>query len=192
MSRELFRGFGVIDDKVSYVHNGISKPCLFYQAWSSMIIRCYAEDRREAYRTYIGCTVDERWRKLSEFKKWMQSKDWKGKCLDKDLLVKGNRIYSPETCAMLSNDLNSFIMRHGHPDLLEGVIYNSSRKEYVPIRYRYPFIKEIRRQPRAAFKTEEEAHIQHLENRHEIALLYAENEKDPAVAEALRNRWRTK
>jgi len=36
----------------------------------------------------------------------MERQDWKGKHLDKDILVLGNKVYSPETCRFVSLQVN--------------------------------------------------------------------------------------
>lgn len=51
---------------------------------------------------------------FSNFKAWMETQDWKDKQLDKDLLVKNNKIYSPETCMFVSAKLNNFLHDNNH------------------------------------------------------------------------------
>src|SRR5690554_3731349 len=104
MPRFLFEGFGIIDDRTSVVVDGTSMACKHYTTWTSMIIRCYSERHRSKYQAYKGCTVDDRWRLFSEFKKWREEKEWEGKQLDKDLIVENNRVYGPDTCAMITQE----------------------------------------------------------------------------------------
>jgi hypothetical protein len=82
--------------------------CPFYEVWSSMLKRCYSS----TYKVNKGrdplSSVCEEWLTFSCFKKWMQQQEWRGKCLDKDLLVLGNKTYSPTKCTFVSNRINCF------------------------------------------------------------------------------------
>ena len=84
--------------------------CHFYEKWKSMLERCYSERFKIKFPTYKDCTVCEEWLTFSNFKSWMEEQDWQGKELDKDLLVVGNKIYSPQTCCFLTKMINTFIM----------------------------------------------------------------------------------
>lgn len=192
MSDFIFNGFGIIDDRTT-TRTASGKPvcCPHFAAWQSIIIRCYSEKHRHKYLSYEGCTVDERWRLFSNFKKWRESQDWKGKQVDKDLLVEGNRVYGPDTCAMISRSLNTFLTPCGHPDLMPGVIVGSCSK-YKPIRYTYPFSLVKKKQKETAFDSELEAHIQWLKNKDEIANIHADRETDERVVAVLRTRWSEK
>lgn len=83
--------------------------CPFYGRWGNMLQRCYSADYLLKFPTYIGCEVVEEWKYFSNFRSWMESQDWEGKQLDKDLLFLGNRIYGPETCVFLDNKTNTFL-----------------------------------------------------------------------------------
>jgi hypothetical protein len=78
----------------------------FYIRWMSMIQRCYDKGSLERDPSYIGVSVCEEWLTFSNFRDWMETKDWEGKCLDKDL--KGGSEYSPDTCVFISGDLNRY------------------------------------------------------------------------------------
>lgn len=54
----------------------------------------------------MGCSVDSRWRKLSNFKKWYDKNHIPGYELDKDILVPGNTVYGPDTCCYVPQELN--------------------------------------------------------------------------------------
>lgn len=83
--------------------------CPFYTAWLAMLTRCYS--KREHTRTpgHAGCSVVTEWLTFSNFKKWMESQDWVGKDLDKDLRVYGNKVYGPKTCMFVSRRVNSLL-----------------------------------------------------------------------------------
>jgi len=83
--------------------------CPFYQKWTHMLTRCYCEKYLHDKPTYKYCTVCDEWLIFSNFKKWMKKQIWQGKELDKDILVKGNKIYSPSTCLMVTREINLLI-----------------------------------------------------------------------------------
>jgi hypothetical protein len=83
--------------------------CPFYKAWISMISRCYSKNSIKKYPTYADCSVVSEWHTLSKFSEWMAIQDWRGKDLDKDLLVSGNKVYGPDTCVFVSSYINTMI-----------------------------------------------------------------------------------
>lgn len=112
MKRKLVCGVGLND--ADYVVrpsvNGKQVVCPFYNAWTHMLRRCYSEKLQERQPTYVGCSVCKEWLTFSNFKKWMQQQDWKGKQLDKDLIESGNKEYDPNSCVFISNSLNSLLV----------------------------------------------------------------------------------
>lgn len=85
--------------------------CKYYQTWYSMLQRCYSSKSQAKRPTYIGCTVCEEWLTFSNFKKWMETQDWEGKQLDKDILIQGNKVYSPETCIFVTDAINLLFIK---------------------------------------------------------------------------------
>lgn len=82
-----------------------------YYIWSAMIKRCY-DKRNNRYKTYHDCEVCDEWKYFSNFYEWyIQNyiKDW---CLDKDILSKSNKVYSPDTCCFVPNEINTMFNRH--------------------------------------------------------------------------------
>ncbi|NCB78654.1 MAG: hypothetical protein EOM41_01390 [Bacilli bacterium] len=84
--------------------------CPYYQKWLDMIKRCYRTDKSKN-PTYKDCSVCNEWLTFSNFKKWMETQDWEGKALDKDLLIYQNKVYSPETCCFVPQEINSFLTK---------------------------------------------------------------------------------
>lgn len=82
-----------------------------YIVWRDMIHRCYNPRLRDKYPTYTGCVVHDNWHNFQKFAEWFVSHEFsiKGYQLDKDLLVRGNKIYSAESCCMLPPELNQLI-----------------------------------------------------------------------------------
>lgn len=99
--RGLTAGFGVND--ADYTVRTKTWTCPFYSVWSAMLHRAYKHTDRP---TYEGCSVCDEWRLFSDFKKWMVLQTWEGLRLDKDILIDGNKVYSPDTCAFVPNYLN--------------------------------------------------------------------------------------
>ena len=85
--------------------------CPYYTKWMSMLKRCYSENSLTTNPTYKGCSVCDEWLTFSNFRRWMETQDWEGKALDKDLLVYKNKVYSPETCCFISSKLNTFLVK---------------------------------------------------------------------------------
>ena len=124
-------GVGVFD--VAIKGESSSKT---YVTWSSMLARCYAKKRNKRDRSYEGCEVSEDFKVYSIFKNWYESKvgfDRETFCLDKDLLFKGNRVYSPKTCCLLPVELNLALTnsKASRGSLPVGVRYNKLNDNYV-------------------------------------------------------------
>ncbi len=162
--------------------------CPYYTAWESMLARCYSEKYLERYPSYIGTSVCNEWVYASAFKKWMEQQDWSGKCLDKDIIVPGNKLYSPGTCAFVLPATNLFV-----------IASNASRGEY-PIgvdlfkqtgkyRARCQNLFSGKKESLGHFSTPEEAHEAWRERKHELAQLVAATESDMRVVEALKKRY---
>ena len=72
-----------------------------YKVWHSMMNRCYSKKYHSKFPTYQNCSVCNEWTYLSNFKRWFDENYVDGYVLDKDILVKGNKVYSPETCCFV-------------------------------------------------------------------------------------------
>jgi hypothetical protein len=74
--------------------------------------RCYNKRQQVKQPTYVGCLVDERWDNFQVFAKWYEENYISGFALDKDILFKGNKIYSPETCCFVPQEINNLITKN--------------------------------------------------------------------------------
>jgi len=84
----------------------------YYQVWSSMIKRAYSG----SHPSYKNVTVCEDWHNFQNFVSWISNKwntEYMDKTwhLDKDILIKSNKIYSTETCCFVPSEINSLIIR---------------------------------------------------------------------------------
>lgn len=112
MKSNIVFGVGINDAnyKVTTTAEGKMKYCVFYSRWRGMLRRCYDEKQLQKSPTYRGCTVAPEWHSFMNFRSWMLEQDWEGdKQLDKDLLIEGNKIYSPDTCIFVSCQVNNFL-----------------------------------------------------------------------------------
>ena len=86
------------------------KPTRVYDTWKSMLQRCYDKKCQEKYPTYKDCKVCEEWLNFQNFAKWYEENyyeiEGERMHLDKDILIKHNKIYSPETCVFVPNTIN--------------------------------------------------------------------------------------
>lgn len=102
-------GKGINDLNYPISYNGIHYK--FYQVWKSMLQRCYDSKRFDIYPTYKDCTVCDEWLLLSNFKRWFDENYIEGYALDKDIIVKGNKVYSSETCCFVPNEINALLTK---------------------------------------------------------------------------------
>jgi hypothetical protein len=172
--------------------------CTYYKRWFRMLSRCYSKKLHDRSPTYKDCTVCKSWRTFSNFKAWMEQQDWVGKELDKDLLVKGNKIYSPSTCVFINKRTNMFLTDGGVLNrrkrvYLQGVKFESRSKKYLSY-CNNPFVGKsekgrIRQELLGKFDTEIEAHNAWRLKKYEHACALAELEENPLVKNALRLRF---
>ena len=103
-----------------------------YEYWSNMISRCYSPYMLKKYPTYKTCSVCSEWLLFSNFHKWFQTNYIDGYDLDKDILYKGNKIYSPQTCCFVPHKIKCTINKcqSSRGDLPLGVYYDKSRGKY--------------------------------------------------------------
>ena len=82
-----------------------------YDIWYHMLRRCYDNSVQIKHPSYKGCVVCDEWLNFSNFYQWYKQhiitlNNNERICLDKDILVKGNKIYSPDTCCFVPNEIN--------------------------------------------------------------------------------------
>lgn len=89
-----------------------------YVVWYHMLKRCY-ETFNTTTPTYENCYVCDDWHNYQNFAYWYNNEYYycRGERieLDKDILYKGNKLYSPETCIFAPQRINSlFISNSNH------------------------------------------------------------------------------
>ena len=117
--------------KTSY--NG--KKCPIYNRWFSMLERCYSKKVHERFPTYVGCYTSDDFKDYSKWRKWYDNYQYKhdGWQLDKDLLVKGNKIYSSETCVFLPREINQILVKRtvSRGKYLIGVCWSKTNRAFM-------------------------------------------------------------
>jgi hypothetical protein len=114
-----------------------NKMTKVYNTWKEMLKRCYDENSRKKYKTYKDCTVAEEWHNFQNFAKWYDENyyeiDNEEMCLDKDILINGNRIYSPEACLFVPKSINSLFVDHNKQigDIPRGVHFHKPTRKYI-------------------------------------------------------------
>lgn len=82
-----------------------------YYAWGRMLQRCYSKKYQEKHPTYKGCTVDEYWHNFQNFAEWYETNRIEDCHLDKNILFKGNKVYSSETCCFVPREINGLFVK---------------------------------------------------------------------------------
>lgn len=173
-----------------------------YRTWQKLMQRMYSTNRGDTNnaRSYLHVSLCEPWHNFQNFAEWAveqvgySNKDAKGRawCLDKDILLEGNSIYSPETCVFVPNEVNAFfgIKSLGESEygvnLIRGVTKNS--KEGFISRCTNPLTSE--REYLGYYDTQEEANQVYANRKNEVARLLAdkwEGSLDSRVIDALNN-----
>lgn len=82
-----------------------------YNTWHGMHKRCYSSKCLIKHVSYTECHVAKEWNNFQNFAKWFENNHIKEFELDKDILVKGNKIYSSETCCFVPKEINLLFVK---------------------------------------------------------------------------------
>lgn len=114
-------GIGYIGEGLYKTHENGSHSKK-YTTWSGMLQRCYGKTKKVNNPSYLDCSVVEEWHNFQNFAKWYDENyyevDGQRIDLDKDILKKGNKIYSPETCIFAPKIINSLFVKN---DSVRGI-----------------------------------------------------------------------
>ncbi|MFQ9297921.1 MAG: AP2 domain-containing protein [Clostridia bacterium] len=107
-------GVGCVGEgKYKVLENG--KATRVYSTWHCMLRRCYDKEFHKKNPTYKDCTVYKEWHNFQNFGKWYDNNyyeiEGEKMCLDKDILVKHNKVYSPETCIFVPERINTLFIK---------------------------------------------------------------------------------
>ena len=127
---------------VGYLGEGEYRPTINgkktkqYSTWHSMLQRCYDPKYHKKRPSYIGCEVCEEWHNFQVFAARYDENYYEisgeKMNLDKDILTKNNKIYSPLTCVFVPQNINTLFVKKdaNRGELPIGVSYNKRNKKY--------------------------------------------------------------
>ena len=109
-----------------------------YKMWVNMLFRSHGTTFKEKHPTYQDVTCDVRWYSLNRFiedVKKIPNYDkalYDGWCLDKDILVKGNKVYSETTCCFVPPIINGLVLTNKakRGEHLIGTSYSKHAKKF--------------------------------------------------------------
>ena len=127
-------GVGIVGNKYPIKVNDVQTK--EYGLWKSMLRRCYSDNFKKKNPTYIDCEVSDKFKSYEYFYEWCNKQigfGVDGFEIDKDLLIKGNKVYSESTCVFLPQEINTLLIkctasRGKHPI---GVCWNKTKKSFV-------------------------------------------------------------
>ena len=101
-----------------------------------MLRRCYSDGFRKKNPTYKGCEVSGNFKSYEYFYEWCNEQigfGVEGFELDKDLLIKGNKIYNENTCIFIPSEINLVLTKRttSRGRHLIGVYWNKKYKAFV-------------------------------------------------------------
>lgn len=125
---------GYIGENIKTKENLILKKS--YRVWHSMLNRCYSIKSRNNNLSYSNCKVCEEWQSYYNFDKWFNENyyelDNEIVELDKDILYKGNKVYSPYNCIFVPDSINCLFTKSEkiRGDCPIGVVWHNRDKVY--------------------------------------------------------------
>ena len=166
--RKKIFGVGVNDSKDSISNKREKEKS--YELWKAMLTRCYS--KKSVGTSYEKCNVCDSWLYYSNFKAWFDENYKEGYHLDKDILVKGNKIYSPTTCCCVPPEINTLMTKHNatRGNLPIGVSKCNQEKYRAIVRicgkYKQIGTFDTPEEAFQAYKQEKETHIKEMAKRY--------------------------
>ena len=127
-------GVGITGTKYQPSINGVLTK--EYTLWNNMLERCYSDSFKKRRPTYEGCEVSSKFKSYEYFYDWchnqigFDNEDWH---LDKDLLIKGNKVYNENTSVFIPQEINSMLVKSDkrRGEHLIGVCWHKKGKTFV-------------------------------------------------------------
>ena len=127
-------GIGITGNKYPITVNGVKTK--EYEIWKHMLERCYSDTYQKKYPTYEGCEVSDNFKNYEYFYEWCNKQIGfgnEGWHLDKDLLIKGNKVYSENSCIFIPKEINQVLVKRDKKrgEHLIGVYWHKKGQAFV-------------------------------------------------------------
>ena len=127
-------GVGIVGTKYSITISGVKTR--EYNLWHNMLARCYSDSSKKKRPTYEGCEVSDNFKSYEYFYEWCNKQIGFGVSgfeLDKDLLTKGNKVYSEYSCVFIPAEINTVLIKSTatRGKHLIGVYWSNTNKAFV-------------------------------------------------------------
>ena len=127
-------GVGIIGAKYPSRVNGVLTR--EYKLWMDMLRRCYSDGFKKKHPAYKDCEVSENFKSYEYFYEWCHKQigfGVDGFEIDKDLLTKGNKVYSEDTCVFIPQETNLVLIKGTalRGEHLIGVYWHKKDKVFV-------------------------------------------------------------
>ncbi len=180
-------GVGIIGDAIASLNGAKLKE---YRVWRGLLGRCYNEKTKLRSISYVDCSASDNFKYYPFFKDWCHDQigfGEEGFELDKDILVKGNKTYSEDTCVFVPKEINLLFCKSNNirGDYPIGVKFcNISNK------FKAAITRNNKQFHLGSFSTPEEAFLAYKEAKEQQIKVVANRWKDQIdirVYEALMN-----
>ena len=130
-------GVGILGTK--YPSKVNSRNTKEYDLWCNMLRRCYSDTCKKKHPTYEDCEVSDDFKSYEYFYEWCHKQigfdnDGNGNPfhLDKDLLIKGNKVYSEDSCIFIPKEINLLLTKStaSRGEHLIGVYWSKTNKAF--------------------------------------------------------------
>ncbi len=107
-----------------------------YVLWKDVLRRCYSDTFQKKQPTYKDCEVSDKFKSYEHFYEWCHKQvgfGVEGFEIDKDLLIKGNKVYSEDSCVFLPAEINMVLVKctASRGEYLIGVSWCNTKKAFV-------------------------------------------------------------
>ena len=142
-------GVGILGDSITKVNRKFTKE---YSTWANVLQRCYSEEKQKEFPRYKECTVCDEWLYFPCFENWChEQSNWIKVMndpstfhIDKDIINKNNKVYSPDFCSFVPAYVNVLFIKsnaaRGQYPL--GVSYRKNNNSY-DAKVNNPFTKKM-------------------------------------------------
>jgi hypothetical protein len=182
--------YGVGFNDVGFQPSIDGKHIWQYILWKNMLNRCFSEKEKQRHPTYKNVACCDEWLSFANFFEWVNKEvGYKGKPvgfeLDKDIIVKGNKVYSPEFCSFVPTAVNLLLTDRSNDrgEFPVGVYFDRGVGKFKVQfncfgKSKYLGLYTTAEDASFAYKTAKEAHIKIVATQYKDVL-------SPAVYESL-------